>query len=87
MIKTVEKLEKAYVNSAVPSAEYESACGELITKYKTLRNTLSDTVPDVSHFMATYAMHCASARHRLRRHRLTPPPRDQRRLLCRRGVL
>ena len=47
MIKT-EKLEKAYVNSAVPSAEYESACGELITKYKTLRNTLSDTVPDVS---------------------------------------
>jgi ESCRT-I complex subunit VPS28 len=65
LIKTVEKLEKAYVNSAVPSAEYESACGELITKYKTLRNTLSDTVPDVSHFMATYAMHCASARHRL----------------------
>jgi len=65
LIKTVEKLEKAYVNSAVPSAEYEAACGELITKYKTLRNTLSDTVPDVSHFMATYAMHCASARHRL----------------------
>ena len=61
----MEKLEKAYVNSAVPSAEYESACSELITKYKTLRNTLSDTVPDVSRFMATYSMHCASARHRL----------------------
>ena len=73
MIKTVEKLEKAYVNSAVPSAEYEAACGELITKYKTLRNTLSDTVPDVSHFMATYAMHCASARHRLQ---VGCPPRS-----------
>lgn len=65
LIKTVEKLEKAYVNSAVPSDRYEAACSELITKYKTLRNTLADTVPDMQHFMATYSMHCASARHRL----------------------
>ena len=65
LIKTVEKLEKAYVNSAVPSDRYEAACSELITKYKTLRNTLADTVPDVQHFMATYSMHCVSARHRL----------------------
>uniref|UniRef100_A0A7S0SGF9 Vacuolar protein sorting-associated protein 28 homolog n=1 Tax=Mantoniella antarctica TaxID=81844 RepID=A0A7S0SGF9_9CHLO len=65
LIKTVEKLEKAYVNSAVPSAGYEAACAELITKYKTARTTLADTVPDVQHFMATYSMHCLSARHRL----------------------
>ena len=65
LIKTVEKLEKAYVNSAVPSDRYEAACMELLAKYKTLRNTLVDTVPDMQHFMATYSMHCPSARHRL----------------------
>jgi len=65
LIKTVEKLEKAYVNSAVPSDRYEAACSELLAKYKTLRNTLVDTVPDMQHFMATYSMHCPSARHRL----------------------
>lgn len=65
LIKTVEKLEKAFVTSAVSTSEYETACGELITKYKTLRTTLADLVPDISHFMATYNMHCASAKHRL----------------------
>ena len=65
LIKTVEKLEKSYINSAVASDNYESACAELLTKIKTLRNTLTDSVPDVQHFMSTYSMHCASARHRL----------------------
>jgi len=65
LIKTVEKLEKSYVNSAAPSNKYETTCAELIAKYKTLRNTLSDAVPDIQHFMATYSMHCVSARHRL----------------------
>tara|TARA_B110000459_G_scaffold188685_1_gene222076 strand:- start:1316 stop:1942 length:627 start_codon:yes stop_codon:yes gene_type:complete len=65
LIKTVEKLEKAYVNSSISTSQYESSCSELITKYKTLRTTLSDLVPDVSHFMATYSMHCAAAKHRL----------------------
>jgi len=65
LIKTIEKLEKAYVNSSVPSGKYETACAELITKYKTLHNTLSEVVPDTQHFMTTYSMHCVSARHRL----------------------
>ena len=65
LIKTLEKVEKAYVNSAVSSEKYEAACADLIAKYKTLHNTLVDTVPDMQHFMATYSMHCPSARHRL----------------------
>ena len=43
LIKTVEKLEKSYINSAVASDNYESACAELLTKIKTWRkqtNTL-----------------------------------------------
>jgi hypothetical protein len=68
LIKTVEKLEKAYVRDAVGSAEYEAACLDLIAKFKTLRTALRDDgVPDVEHFMATYRMDCASAAQRLLR--------------------
>ena len=48
LIKTVEKLEKAYVCSAIPSQSYENACVELISKYKTLKYTIADIVPDFS---------------------------------------
>ena len=44
LIKTVEKLEKAYVCSAIPSQSYENACVELISKYKTLKYTIADIV-------------------------------------------
>jgi ESCRT-I complex subunit VPS28 len=68
LIKTVEKLEKAYVRDAVRSEEYEAACLDLIAKFKTLRTALRDDgVPDVEHFMATYRMDCASAAQRLLR--------------------
>jgi len=65
LIKTIEKLEKAYMNSAVQNDTYEVSCTEYVAKYKTLRTALVDSVPDVQHFMATYALHCPSAQHRL----------------------
>lgn len=59
---------QAYVRDAVSSAEYESACLDLIAKFKTLRTALRDDgVPDVEHFMATYNLDCASAAARLLR--------------------
>ena len=68
LIKTVEKLEKAYVRDAVGSEAYAAACLDLIAKFKTLRTALRDDgVPDVEHFMATYRMDCASAAQRLLR--------------------
>lgn len=65
LIRSVERLETAYVNSAAHAGAYEAACSELITKYKTLRNALVDTVPDVHRFMTTYSIQFATARHRL----------------------
>lgn len=65
MITAIDKIEKAYMNSAVASAAYDASCSELIAKFKTLRTVTEDSVPDVQHFMATYMMHCNSARHRL----------------------
>ena len=55
LIKTVEKLEKAYVCSAIPSQSYENACVELISKYKTLKYTIADIVPDFQHFMQGFS--------------------------------
>mmetsp|Transcript_14727 Transcript_14727/g.53004 ORF Transcript_14727/g.53004 Transcript_14727/m.53004 type:complete len:86 (+) Transcript_14727:188-445(+) len=51
LIKTVDKLEKAYVSSAADSDRYEAACAELITKYKTFRSSCADIVPDLHQFM------------------------------------
>jgi len=65
LIRSVERLETAYVNSAAHAGAYEAACSELITKYKTLRNALVDAVPDVHRFMTTYSIQFATARHRL----------------------
>lgn len=66
IIKTVEKLEKAYVRDAISAKEYEAACLNLIAKFKTLRTALKDNgVPNVEHFMSTYRMECPAAMQRL----------------------
>lgn len=44
IFKTTEKLERAYVRDAVTSKEYEPSCQKLIGQYKTLWETLRDTV-------------------------------------------
>eukprot|EP00850_Spirogloea_muscicola_P008559 SM000045S16304 [mRNA] locus=s45:726634:727772:- [translate_table: standard] len=65
IIKTTEKLEKAYVRDDISAKDYEPACLKLITQFKTLRTTLKDTVPDVERFMAAYKMDCPAAVNRL----------------------
>lgn len=65
IIKTTEKLEKAYVRDIISAKEYEPACVKLIAQFKTLRTTLKDTVPDVERFMTAYKMDCPGAVNRL----------------------
>ncbi|MCO5568472.1 hypothetical protein L7F22_022171 [Adiantum nelumboides] len=65
IIKTTEKLEKAYVRDVISPADYEPACTKLIAQFKTLWSSLKDTVPDVERFMNTYKMDCPAALNRL----------------------
>ena len=48
IFKTTEKLERAYVRDAISSKDYEPACQKLIGQYKTLWDSLKDTVRHVS---------------------------------------
>lgn len=65
IIKTTEKVEKAYVRDVISAKEYESACSKLIAQFKTLRSTLKDSVPDVERFAVAYKMDCPAAINRL----------------------
>lgn len=44
IFKTTEKLERAYVRDAISSKDYEPACQKLIGQYKTLWDSIKDTV-------------------------------------------
>ncbi|GAQ86421.1 Vacuolar protein sorting-associated protein [Klebsormidium nitens] len=65
IIKTTEKLEKAYVRDVISAKEYEPACLKLIAQFRTLRTTLKDSVPDVERFMSAYKLECPAAVNRL----------------------
>uniref|UniRef100_A0A7S0WSL7 Vacuolar protein sorting-associated protein 28 homolog n=1 Tax=Pyramimonas obovata TaxID=1411642 RepID=A0A7S0WSL7_9CHLO len=65
LIKTVDRLEKAYVRDAISAKEYETTCLNMIAKFKTLMNTIQDQVPSVMDFMKMYHMECPAAVNRL----------------------
>lgn len=65
ILKTTEKLERAYVRDDISAKDYEPACRKLIAQFRTLWETLRDAVPDVEQFMATYSMQCPMAAKRL----------------------
>lgn len=65
IIKTTEKLEKAYVRDLVSSADYEAECLKLIAQFKNLSTFLRDVVPSVEAFAETYKMDCPAALNRL----------------------
>ncbi|PKU80897.1 Vacuolar protein sorting-associated protein 28 like 2 [Dendrobium catenatum] len=65
IIKTTEKLEKAYVRDLVPSSDYESECLKLIAQFKTLSSSLRDAVPSIERFAEAYRMDCPAALNRL----------------------
>ena len=65
IIKTTERLEKAYVKDMISAKEYEPACAKLIGQFRTLRTAVRDVVPDVERFMSAYRMDCPAAKNRL----------------------
>ncbi|EFN54809.1 hypothetical protein CHLNCDRAFT_134799 [Chlorella variabilis] len=65
ILKTTEKLERAYVRDGISAKEYELACEKLIGQFRTLWDTVRSSVPDVEQFMATYNMQCPMAAKRL----------------------
>lgn len=65
IIKTTEKLEKAYVRDLVSSSDYETECLKLIAQFKTLSSSLRDSVPSVFKFAEAYKMDCPAALNRL----------------------
>ena len=79
IVKTTEKLERAYVRDAIPAAEYEPACSRLIGQFRTLWETLrpdgsgsgtgesaaAGSVPDVQQFMNAHGARCPMAVKRL----------------------
>ena len=67
LARSLEKLERAYVRSSVDGATYERACVDIMAKFKTLREVVRDSVPDLERFFETYGAHVPSARRRLER--------------------
>eukprot|EP00976_Prorocentrum_cordatum_P092210 1188838-Prorocentrum_minimum.AAC.2 len=65
LIKTVDRLEKAYVRDAISAKEYETTCLNMIAKFKTLMGTMQDQVPSVMDFIKMYHMECPAAVNRL----------------------
>ncbi|XP_078436745.1 vacuolar protein sorting-associated protein 28 homolog 1-like [Wolffia australiana] len=65
IIKTTEKLEKAFVRDLVPAAAYEAECRKLIGQFKNLAAVLRHVVPSVDDFAAAHRMDCPAAVHRL----------------------
>eukprot|EP00245_Coleochaete_scutata_P007543 TRINITY_DN22995_c0_g1_i1.p1 TRINITY_DN22995_c0_g1~~TRINITY_DN22995_c0_g1_i1.p1 ORF type:complete len:230 (-),score=52.33 TRINITY_DN22995_c0_g1_i1:523-1161(-) len=83
IIKTTEKLEKAFVRSTISEADYEPACLNLITQFRSLRNSIKEMVPDWERFVVTYKMDCPAAVHRLKvgvpatmEHKLSAPSKN-----------
>ncbi|KAJ8611956.1 hypothetical protein CTAYLR_004396 [Chrysophaeum taylorii] len=69
LIKTTEKLEKAYARDAIVPEDYERACLRLISQFKTSESALlrDGTITSTDEFMREYKMDCPRARERLLR--------------------
>jgi ESCRT-I complex subunit VPS28 len=69
ILKTTEKLERAYVRDFVGAAEYAAACERLIGQFRALWATVSavpGAAPSVDAFIEAYNMSCPMAARRLR---------------------
>ncbi|KAJ1698483.1 Vacuolar sorting-associated protein 28-like protein [Rhynchospora pubera] len=65
IIKTTEKLEKAYIRDLVASDYYESECLKLIAQFKTLSTSIASSVPSIERFAEAYKLDCPHALNRL----------------------
>ena len=53
IVKTTEKLERAYVRDTISAKDYEPLCEKLIAQFRTLWETLRDTV-SLQHIVQGY---------------------------------
>ncbi|THU53936.1 hypothetical protein C4D60_Mb10t19650 [Musa balbisiana] len=65
IVKTTDKLEKAYVRDLVSSAEYEAECLKLIAQFRTLHSALHGAVPSLDRFAEVYRLDAPAALNRL----------------------
>ncbi|URE41137.1 Vacuolar protein sorting-associated protein [Musa troglodytarum] len=65
IIKTTDKLEKAYVRDLVSSAEYEAECLKLIAQFRTLHSALRGAVPSLDRFAEAYRLDAPAGINRL----------------------
>ena len=56
ILKTTERLERAYVRDAIGAKQYETACSKLLAQFRTLCTTLKGTVPDVAKFASEHPL-------------------------------
>lgn len=66
IVISIDRLEGAYVRDIISSQQYEPACHKLLAQYKTLWNSMRDSVPDVDAFIRRYSMHCPMAVSRIK---------------------
>mmetsp|Transcript_37832 Transcript_37832/g.45608 ORF Transcript_37832/g.45608 Transcript_37832/m.45608 type:complete len:223 (-) Transcript_37832:606-1274(-) len=65
LIKTVDRLEKAYVRDAISAEEYEATCFNFIAKFKTLTTTIGYSHEAVEDFIVEYNIDSPAAVNRL----------------------
>ena len=65
IIQCVERLESAWRANTISDADYERACGPLITRFRATRQLLADEVPSVISFAEEYHMSARAAVNRL----------------------
>jgi ESCRT-I complex subunit VPS28 len=65
IIKTTEKLEKAYICNLVSSDHYELECLKLIAQFKSLSASIVSSVPSIERFSEAYKLDCPHALNQL----------------------
>lgn len=66
IIVLMEHLEKAFIRDSITAEEYTPQCANLIAKYKTTMNFLSDAITNLETFMNDYKLTCPAAVNRFK---------------------
>ena len=65
LIVTTEHLELAYVRDAISEQAYANTCQKLIAQYKTLRESMGSSAPELDAFCKEYGLECRAGENRL----------------------
>lgn len=66
LLVTTDRLERAYVRDYVSEGDYNGAVTRLIAQYKTLRESMGASAPDLADFCAKQSLHASAGQNRLR---------------------